>query len=216
MKPIPTITKTIKIKFFERVIKNKDSCWEWIGYKDKDGYGLYGFSGFTIRTHRFSYLIHIGAIPIKLCVCHSCDNPGCVNPKHLWLGTNRDNVLDALQKGRPWGPIGCKRSVETKLKISKALKGRIISEEIKKKIAKGMMGKKNASGHLVTNARKLELSKAMVGNKFAVGHHHTEEVKLRISKTLTGRIHSEETKKKVSDAKIEYWKNWRKNKQQQL
>lgn len=72
------------------------SCWEWIAAQ-KDGYGRFGSSGYA---HRYSYELHKGKIPQGLFVCHHCDNPSCVNPDHLFLGTNEDNVRDMFQKNR--------------------------------------------------------------------------------------------------------------------
>ena len=71
-------------------------CWEWIGFKDGNGYGRYG----RILAHRIAYELTLGEIPRGMAVCHKCDNPGCVNPDHLWIGTQADNVRDMLAKGR--------------------------------------------------------------------------------------------------------------------
>lgn len=86
--------------FWPRVIKT-DSCWIWIGKTDKDGYGKAWFSGKTIRANRLSWLIHRGALPPKnRMVLHTCDNPPCVNPSHLFLGDVKSNAEDAVAKGR--------------------------------------------------------------------------------------------------------------------
>jgi hypothetical protein len=97
------IPQSIKDKFANTfVIGNHNDCWSWAGYKDKLGYGIvrYGRSSRRYLAHRLSYAFTKGDIPSGLIVCHSCDNPSCVNPKHLWLGTHEDNRLDMLAKGR--------------------------------------------------------------------------------------------------------------------
>lgn len=75
-------------------------CVEWMGGKDKNGYGMFYDEGKTHKAHRIAYLLHYGNIPNGLCVCHSCDNSSCVNPYHLWAGTAGQNNKDRHQKGR--------------------------------------------------------------------------------------------------------------------
>lgn len=95
--------KTTEDRFWEKV-KKTDYCWNWTGSKRNKGYGAFGYTvnGRTIqgRAHRYSYELHIGDIPQGLFVLHRCDNPACVNPDHLFLGTNEDNIKDMLSKGR--------------------------------------------------------------------------------------------------------------------
>jgi predicted XRE-type DNA-binding protein len=83
-------------------VKKNNGCWEWMGFKMPNGYGKFGLSktGKKILAHRYSYKIHKGEIPDDLVVMHSCDNPGCVNPDHLSLGTIQDNTDDMIKKGR--------------------------------------------------------------------------------------------------------------------
>lgn len=80
---------------------NLGACWIWTGAKVRNGYGSFGFgSPVTIKAHRFSWLYHCGAIPPCLSVLHKCDTPACVNPAHLLLGSQADNMRDAAAKGR--------------------------------------------------------------------------------------------------------------------
>lgn len=86
---------------FLSYVKKTDSCWLWIGAKNRRGYGKMCFEGnLHATTHRVSYQIFKGPITEDMFVCHSCDNPSCVNPDHLWLGTPQDNKTDQLEKGR--------------------------------------------------------------------------------------------------------------------
>jgi hypothetical protein len=77
-----------------------NGCWIWVRAKDKKGYGISGFKGKLIYAHRLSYLTFVGEIPNNLFVLHNCDNPACVNHKHLFLGTNQDNMKDMVNKNR--------------------------------------------------------------------------------------------------------------------
>lgn len=85
-------------RFFKHVDKT-DACWLWIGAKSR-GYGYFRVFGKSVRAHHFSWETRYGKIPEKLCVLHKCDVPACVNPDHLFLGTQIDNIRDRDQKGR--------------------------------------------------------------------------------------------------------------------
>jgi hypothetical protein len=77
-----------------------NGCWIWVRAKDKYGYGKSRFKRKSIKAHRLSYLTFIGEIPNNLYVLHNCDNPACVNPKHLFLGDHQDNMKDRNNKNR--------------------------------------------------------------------------------------------------------------------
>lgn len=81
-------------------VKSSADCWEWQGYLTAHGYGFTRIKGKGFLAHRLSWVWHYGAIPDGINVCHTCDNPRCVRPTHLFLGTQDDNVQDMIRKGR--------------------------------------------------------------------------------------------------------------------
>ena len=82
------------IHFFLRNIYVGDDCWEWQRYVDHGGYGRIRYNGKSFYTHQYSWIIFNGAIPPGMHVLHHCDNPSCVNPNHLYIGTHQDNMRD--------------------------------------------------------------------------------------------------------------------------
>lgn len=86
---------------FER--RNRDECWPWTNAKDRHGYGMFKLGGLVrVGAHRLMYALAYGEPGVGH-VCHSCDNPPCVNPEHLFLGSAKINALDKVQKGRARG-----------------------------------------------------------------------------------------------------------------
>jgi len=92
--------KPRNINFWDYMDRTESSCWEWKGYRNKDNYGQFQLKGKIRYTHCVAYELAKGAIPEGMEVCHTCDNPPCCNPDHLWLGTHHDNMLDMKRKGR--------------------------------------------------------------------------------------------------------------------
>jgi hypothetical protein len=91
---------------FWRFVEKTDSCWLWKGSKSKQGYGHFSYRGTPRLASRVSWELHYGKPPQNLCVCHSCDNPSCVNPEHLFLGTVDENIKDRDRKKRGFIPVG--------------------------------------------------------------------------------------------------------------
>lgn len=91
--------RSLEERFHAKIDKSK-GCWLWQGSVALSGYGRITFEGKTYRAHRLSWILHRGDIPEGLVVCHSCDTPSCVNPNHLWIGTNADNIADRDAKKR--------------------------------------------------------------------------------------------------------------------
>ena len=92
-------------RFWDKVDKTGD-CWEWTASRNRSGYGQFKLFDHgdgkqkVVEAHRLAWELARGPIPDGLCVCHHCDNPGCVRPDHLFLGTHKDNAQDKHKKGR--------------------------------------------------------------------------------------------------------------------
>lgn len=102
---------------------DEQGCINWLAQKDKDGYGRIMIENRKrIKAHRFSYQYFIGEITNNLWVLHKCDNPSCVNPEHLFLGTGKDNALDRSKKGRSAknNLAGCPMKMLPNSKLSKS------------------------------------------------------------------------------------------------
>lgn len=85
---------------------DKGNCREWFRGKSNYGYGITQWNGKLQGAHRLAYMAYKGEIPKGMYVCHSCDNPSCINPDHLFLGTPLANMRDMVRKGRSRGPQG--------------------------------------------------------------------------------------------------------------
>jgi hypothetical protein len=92
---------TLRDRFMAKVVKDPSGCWLWTGATKASGYGSIMIRSYVVDyAHRASWMIHYGDIPPLLNVCHKCDRPGCVNPEHLFLASQYDNMQDMVAKGR--------------------------------------------------------------------------------------------------------------------
>lgn len=90
-----------KDRIIEKIkIDEKTGCWNWIACTQSNGYGRFSLSGKSMGSHRASFKIFKGDIPCGMDICHTCDNRKCINPDHLFLGTRKDNMQDAVSKNR--------------------------------------------------------------------------------------------------------------------
>jgi hypothetical protein len=132
------ITEKQKNNFSTKFKIVESGCWEWLLSKDDYGYGRF----LQLKAHRVSYCIHnnLSEIPDGYEVCHSCDNPACVRPDHLWLGTHSDNMQDMIAKGRRVEPphIKCGEGhflhtlSDADIEKIRSLKGKMTHKEIAK------------------------------------------------------------------------------------
>lgn len=128
---IPLIAKnrwkniSIEERFWSKIniIDDENSCWEWTGLLDGAGYGKFRTpQNAQTKTHRFSYELHnkVSLTP-KEKICHTCDNPRCVRPTHLFKGTQKDNMVDMVNKGRSGGKLNPSEVRKIKQKIQGGL-----------------------------------------------------------------------------------------------
>jgi hypothetical protein len=151
----------LKTRFMRHVEKEDDGkrCWLWVGTKNKAGYGGIQVNGKRALVHRISYMLHHGAIPEGVgfhghVVCHACDNPSCVNPGHLFLGSQYTNMQDRDAKGRRAALIGSQHGMaslseeDVKTILEIAATGRYTQTKIGK-----MFGVSNSTVSLIVNRK---------------------------------------------------------------
>jgi hypothetical protein len=143
--------RPIKERLMERIFKNpSNGCWEWQGYKMSSGHGRIGYRDKVYLTHRISYEIYVGSIPDGMQVNHHCDNGCCVNPEHLFIGTQKDNMTDCKNKKRNFRIPAMRGEKNPLAQLTNEQ-----AKEIRKKLAKGITGIKlakeyNISTHVIS------------------------------------------------------------------
>lgn len=159
-------------RFWEKVDKNgpvmpvmRTKCWVWTASCEKrNGYGQLGIGGGRWeRAHRVSWSLHVGTIHEDKCVLHHCDNPKCVRPDHLYLGTKKNNAQDRERRGRSNHAVGSRHGRYTHPgQTSGSLNGRAkLNEEMVRELLRRhfQLGEKKAA-----LAREFKLSKTSVGH----------------------------------------------------
>jgi hypothetical protein len=112
-----------------RIFVDENNCWNFTGYRNPYGYGNIRIDGKTKLAHRAMWEEVFGEIPAGMYACHKCDNPACINPDHLFLGTNLDNVRDMKNKGRERHVCACgEKCVTSKLTLEDVEKIRSLGE----------------------------------------------------------------------------------------
>lgn len=123
----------VRERFHSKYVRSEAGCWLWQGHLDRKGRGNLRVGKRRLIASRPSYELHFDAIPEGLFVCHECDNPQCVNPDHLWLGTHRDNTDDMIAKGRNYR---CARPASGELNPKAKLNATVVAE-IRRRCAAG-------------------------------------------------------------------------------
>ena len=132
------------------IVNNKTNCWEWIACIHPNGYGQFLLNNKKCAAHRVSYELHVGKIPDDLLVCHTCDVKNCVNPNHLFLGTQQENVDDMIKKGRANKAKGSK-SGNAKLNESQARVIKKLLASISVKEVAGLFSASKNTVHRIKN-----------------------------------------------------------------
>jgi hypothetical protein len=151
-------------RFWARVQIARNGCWFWTGYKT-DGRPRFNIKGRPTSVYRWAYKRFRGRIPKGKMVCHQCNNPGCVNPAHLYAGTHRDNAMDSVAIGTHWSQRYPERARENARKLGKRnswSRGRLIGGKIPKEAMRLLPQRIDAGETLSSIASQFNVSKQAV------------------------------------------------------
>lgn len=157
VRPPRSTPRPVGPRFWKQVDKKDEGCWEWTGRsKRTEGYGVLSVRNTNQGAHRVSWEIHNGPIPHGMKVLHKCDNPPCVNPDHLFLGTTADNTADMIRKGRgrfnpAYPPLTAAHISEIRQRFANGESARSIAKQYhrhRRTIERIVSGKRYAHLHL--------------------------------------------------------------------
>ena len=162
-------TKTALERFLLYISESShpNGCWIWEGMKSHNGYGRFRIrGGKRIPAHRYSYELFKGKIKSGLLVCHSCDNPPCVNPEHLWMGTQKQNIDDMIKKKRGGFGSGVDPNSVPKLKGTAHPRAKLTDEKVKKMRQLSKEGLTNRELGRLFNISEYTVSGIILGNEW--------------------------------------------------
>ncbi len=141
--------ESVKERFWAKVNKT-EGCWEWRAGTDRDGYGRLRVEDRTIRAHRIGWALSNGSLP-ENCVCHTCDNPSCVRPDHLWVGPPRQNNSDRASKGRNRDQTGPRNS---QAKLTPEIVQAILADDRFQKVIGEAYGVSQGAVSMIKNGKR--------------------------------------------------------------